>query len=72
MSMNSPPQIDVNSNMTPRFKGQICKFSTSPLSPNCRKRLKHIELKTKYRKMTRKPWSLVRILMYRTWVITTP
>ena len=55
--------------MTPRFKGQNCKFFTTPLSRNFQKRLERKENQTKYRKMTRKPRSHVRILIYRTWAI---
>ena len=55
--------------MTPRFKGQNCKFFTTPLSRNFQKRLERKENQTKYRKMTRKPRSYVRLLIYRTWAI---
>ena len=56
---------------SPRFRlqRQNCKFFTTPLSRNSQKRLKHKENQTKYRKMTRKPRSHVRILIYRTWAI---
>ena len=52
--------------MTSRIKGQNCKFFTTPLSRNSQKRLKHKENQNRYRKMTRKPRSHVRILIYRT------
>ena len=55
--------------MTPRLQGQNCKFFMTPLSCNSQKRLDHKENKTKYRKMTRKPRSHVRISLYRTWAI---
>ena len=47
--------------------GQNCKVFTTPLSRNSQKRLEDKENQTKYRKMTRKPLSHVRILIYRTW-----
>ena len=48
------PTFDIlNSNMTPRLKGQNCKYFKSPLSRNSQKRLKHKENHAKYRKMTR-------------------
>ena len=39
------------------------------MSSNFQKRLERKENQTKYRKMTRKPLSHVRILIYRTWAI---
>ena len=54
--------------MTPRPQSQIANFTTL-LSHNSKKRLEHEEDQTKYRKMTRKPRSHVRILIYRTWAI---
>ena len=47
--------------MTPRLQSQKCKFFTPPLSRKSQKRLEHKENQTKYRKMTRKPWSHVTI-----------
>ena len=55
--------------MTPRLWGQNRKFFTTPSSRYSQKRLEHKENQTKYRKMTRKPRSHVRILVYRTWAI---
>ena len=46
-----------------------CKFSTTQLSSNSQKRLEHKKKQTKYRKMTRKPRSHVRIFMYWTWAV---
>ena len=54
--------------MTSRNTGQNCKFFTTPLSRNSQKRLKHKQ-NQRYRKMTRKPRSYVRILIYRTWAL---
>ena len=42
---------------------------STPLSRNSQKRLGHNENQTKYRNMTRKPQSHVRILIYQTWAI---
>ena len=44
------------------FRVKITNFSRHPLSRNSQKRLEHKENQTKYRKMTRKPRSHVRIL----------
>ena len=51
--------------------GTNCKFciDSCPLSRKSQKRLEHKENQTKYRKMTRKPRSPVRVLIYRTWSI---
>ena len=49
-------------------KLQICKF---PLSCNSRQRLEHKENQTKNRKMTRKPWSYVRLSNLGYWSFTT-
>ena len=49
-----------NSNMTPRGN---CKFFTTPLPGNSQKRLEYKENQTKYRKITRKPQSHVRMLI---------
>ena len=56
--------------MIPRLWGKNCKFFKTPLSCNSQKRLEQEENQTKYRKMTRKPLTHVRIFIYRTWVIT--
>ena len=45
---NSPRSIYQNSNMTPRFQDQNCKFFTTPLSSNFQKRLERKENQTKY------------------------
>ena len=45
---DSPRSIYQNSNMTPRFQGQNCKFFTTPLSSNFQKRLERKENQTKY------------------------
>ena len=55
--------------MTPRLQGQNCKFSPTLFSRNSQKRFEHKEYQTKCRKMTRKPRSHDRILIYRTWAI---
>ena len=52
--------------MTPRLQGQNWKLFTTPLSRNSQKRFELKEYQTKYRKITRKPRSHVRILKYRT------
>ena len=55
--------------MDPRLSGQNCKFFKLLLSLNSQKRLGYKENNTKYRILTRKPRSHVRILIYRTWPI---
>ena len=55
--------------MAPRLSGQNCKFFKLLLSLNSQKRLGYKENNTKYRILTRKPRSHVRILIYRTWPI---
>ena len=58
--------------MTLRLRGLRVKtavFFTIPLSRNSQERFEHKEHQTKYRKMTRKPRSHVRFLIYRTWAI---
>ena len=55
--------------MAPRLSGQNCKFFKFLLSSNSQKRLRYKENNTKYRSLTRKPRSHVRILIYRTWPI---
>ena len=59
--------------MTSRLYGQIANnFFKTPLSRNSQKETR-AQRKTKQTKnMTRKCWSLVRILMYRTWAIPIP
>ena len=66
---NTPPSLYQNSNITPRLYGENCKFCTTPLSDKSQKRLVHKENQTKYRNMTKKPRSHVRIVIYRTWAI---
>ena len=51
------------------FRDKIANFFTTPLSHNSQKRLEHKENQTKYRKMTRKPRSHVRNLIYRTFAV---
>ena len=51
------------------FRVKICKFFYFLLSLNSPKRLGYKENNTKYRILTRKPRSHVRILIYRTWPI---
>ena len=55
--------------MDPRLSGQNCKFLKFLLSFNSQKRLGYKENNTKYRSLSRKPRSHVRILIYRTWPI---
>ena len=52
--------------MAPRLSGQNCKIFKFPLSLNSQKRLRYKENNTKYRGLTWKPRSHVRILIYRT------
>ena len=66
---NRPRSIYQYSSMVPRFSGQNCKFFKLLLSLNSQKRLRYKENNTKYRILTRKPRSHVRILIYRTWPI---
>ena len=66
---NRPRSIYQYSNMAPRLLGQNCKFFKFLLSLNSQKRLEYKENNTKYRSLTRKPRSHVRILIYRTWTI---
>ena len=68
-SINRPRSIYQYSSMTPRLSGQNCKFFKFLLSSNSQKRLRYKENNTKYRSLTRKPRSHVRILIYRTWPI---
>ena len=66
---NRPRSIYQYSSMAPRLSGQNCKFFKFLLSPNSQKRLRYKENNTKYRSLTWKPRSYVRILIYRTWPI---
>ena len=63
---NRPRSIYQYSSMAPRLSGQNCKFLKFPLSLNSQKRLRYKENTTKYRGLTWKPRSHVRILIYRT------
>ena len=66
---NRPRSIYQYSSIAPRLSGQNCKFFKLLLSLNSQKRLGYKENNTKYRILTRKPRSHVRILIYRTWPI---
>ena len=66
---NRPRSIYQYSSMAPRLSGQNCKFFKFPMSLNSQKRLRYKENNTKYRGLTWKPLSHVRILIYRTWPI---
>ena len=55
--------------MTLRLSGQNCKFFKLLLSLSSQKRLRYKENSTKYRSLTWKPQSHVRILIHRTWPI---
>ena len=66
---NRPRSIYQYSSTAPRLSGQNCKFFKFLLSLNSQKRLGYKENNTKYRILTRKPRSHVRILIYRTWPI---
>ena len=68
---NRPRSIYQYSSMAPRLSGQNCKFFKLLLSLNSQKRLGYKENNTKYRILTRKPRSHVRILIYRTWPIAS-
>ena len=65
--LNRPRSIYQYSNMVPRLSGQNCKFFKFLLSVNSQRTLGYKENNTKYRSLTRKPRSHVRILIYRTW-----
>ena len=56
----------IYSSMAPRLSGQNCKLFKFPLSLNSQKRLGCKRNNTKYRSLTWKPRSHVRILIYRT------
>ena len=59
--------------MTSRLYGQIANnFFTTPLSHNFQKETRAQRKSKQTRNMTRKPWSLVRIFIYRTWAIPIP
>ena len=68
-SANRPRSIYQYSSIASRLSGQNCKFFKFLLSSNSQKRLRYKENNTKYRSLTRKPRSHVRILIYRTWPI---
>ena len=53
---------------TSRLWGQNCKFFTTLLYRNSKKRHELKENQTKYRKQNRKPQSHIRILIYQMWV----
>ena len=64
---NRPRSIYQYSSIASRLSGQNYKFFKFLLSSNSQKRLRYKENNTKYRSLTRKPRSHVRILIYRTW-----
>ena len=66
---NTPRSIYQYSSLAPRLSGQNCQFFKFLLSLSSQKRLGHKENNTKYRSLTWKPRSHVRILIYRTWPI---
>ena len=73
---NRPYSIYQHSSMAPKLSGQNCKFLEFLLSLNSQKRLWYKENNTKYRCLSWKPRSHVRILIYRTrpigdWLRTT-
>ena len=70
-SDNRPRSLYQYSSMAPRLSGQNCKFFKVLLSLNFQKRLGYKENNTKYRILTQKPRSHVRILIYRTWPVET-
>ena len=69
MLINRARSIYQYSSMAPRLSGKNCKFFKFLLSSNSQERLRYKENNTKYRSLTRKPRSHVRILIYRTWPI---
>ena len=69
--VNRPRSIYQYSSIASRLSGQNCKFFKFLLSSNSQKRLRYKENNTKYRSLTRKPRSHVRILIYRTWPIAS-
>ena len=66
---NRPRSIYQYFYVAPRLAGQNCKFFKLLLFLNSQKRLGDKENNTKYRSLTWKPRSHVRILIYRTWPI---
>ena len=66
---NGPRSIYQYSNMAPRLSGRDCKLLNFLLSLNSEKRLGYKENTTKYRSLSWKPRSHVKILIYRTWPI---
>ena len=58
------------SNMTPRLSGQNYNLFRLLLPLNFKERLGCKE--NKYRRLSCKPWSHVRMLIYRTWAINNP
>ena len=66
---NRPRSIYQYSSMAPRLSGKNCQFFKVLLSLNSQRRLRYKENNTKYRSLTWKPRSHVRILIYRTWPI---
>lgn len=69
LSGNRPRLIYQYSNMAPRLSGQNCKFFKFHLSLDSQKRLGNKENNAKFRSLSRKTRSHVRILIYRTWPI---
>ena len=69
LSVNRPGSIYQYCNMTPRLSGGNCKFLNFLLSLNSQKRLGYKENNTKCRRLSWKPRSHVRILIYRMWPI---
>ena len=67
--LNRPRSIYQYSNIDPRLSGQNCKFMKFLFSHISQKRLGYKENNTKFRSLTIKPRSHVRILIYRTWPI---
>ena len=66
---NRPRSIYQYSNMAPMLSGQNGKFFKFLLSLNSQKRLGYKENNAKFRSLSGKPRSHVRILIYRTWPI---
>ena len=69
ISPNRPRSINQYSNMVAGLWGQNCKFFEFLLSLNPQTRLGYKENSTKYRSLSWKPRSHVRILIYRRWLI---
>ena len=69
VQLNRPRSIYQYSSMAPRLLSQNCNSLQFPLSLNSQQRLRYKENNTKYRGLTWKPRSHVRILIYRTWPI---